>query len=196
MLTLVALTRPSCLKGLQLKFLKTLLASDVNCCWNAAVSSWWGSTAWNLEGLLIPSSNSLNKYTSSGPEGSYSSRPVELGLLNRWVTPPSPYIFSLFCSWSWSGEMLEKLWIAFLKEKLPVLNSSYKLCAVNSRFDKSNRWTLHHLAYLNNPWQRITSWNELMLIHRVQNLIYEDIKHKTGSQVANWESFSNSCTWH
>ena len=88
-LTLLALTRLSCLKGLQLKFSNTFFTSDVNCCWNAGVSSWWGSTVWDLEGLLIPSSNSLNKRTSSGPEVHYYSKPLESSLFNRWVAPPS-----------------------------------------------------------------------------------------------------------
>ena len=46
MLTLLALTRPFSSKGLQPKFLNNLLTSHVNCCWNADVSSWWGSTVW------------------------------------------------------------------------------------------------------------------------------------------------------
>ena len=96
MLTLLALTRLSCSKGLQLKFLKTLLTLDANCCWNAGVSLWWGSTAWDLEGALIPSLNLLNTRTSSGPEVPYSLRPVESGLFNRWVAPPSPFVSSLF----------------------------------------------------------------------------------------------------
>ena len=97
MLTLFALTIPSCSKRITAEiledpsYIKMWIPIEMQVCFHGR------KRCLDLEGLLIPSSNSLNKRTSYGPEVLYSLRPVGSGLFNRWVAPPSPFIFSL-CS--------------------------------------------------------------------------------------------------
>ena len=97
MLTLFALTIPSCSKRITAEiledpsYIKMWIPVEMQVCFHGR------KNCLDLEGPLIPSSNSLNKRTSSGPEVPYSLRPVGSGLFNRWVAPPGPFIFSL-CS--------------------------------------------------------------------------------------------------
>ena len=97
MLTLFALTIPSCWKRITAEiledpsYIKMWIPVEMQVCFHGR------KNCLDLEGPLIPSSNSLNKRTSSGPEVPYSLRPVGSGLFNRWVAPPGPFIFSL-CS--------------------------------------------------------------------------------------------------
>ena len=144
MLTLFALTIPSCSKRITAEiledpsYIKMWIPIEMQVCFHGR------KHCLDLEGLLIPSSNSLNNGQVMDQKSS-----ILWGQLDQVCSiDESLHQVLLF---SHCVLLMNVIWWKawkILHSLLPVLNFSYKLGAVNSRFDKSNRWTLHHLTKL------------------------------------------------